>query len=114
MIRNGDERRNEESLEMAEALWAEEHAEEMRKQQALNDEAGIDCDPCRPPTRPRLVTCVGCQDEYMSDQMQRVKDHDGIYLWRCKNHPDCNSAGYGFSILPVRKPQPVVKGRVKV
>lgn len=69
-----------------------------------------------PPPESRLVTCMHCEDEYQSSEMQLAyRPHmqaiwvEGMGygngplapLWWCK-HSDCDGAGYGHDIHPVK------------
>lgn len=69
----------------------------------------------KPPSKPKRVRCLHCGESYSSDEIKleyRLKfrefeislDNADIIepMWWCKN-PDCDGAGYGYDIHPVKK-----------
>ena len=62
-----------------------------------------DDDPFKPPQQSVLVECWHCSGQYQSSDMvyEQRPEISELKFWYCKNK-DCNGAGYGFDIIPVR------------
>lgn len=84
-------------IELIEASIYNDFVESQKSTQNADD------DLFKPPVKSELVECLHCDQQYQSSEMvyEIRPEMSDLKFWYCKNR-QCNGAGYGFDIMPVR------------